>query len=312
MIMTKSRYEIPAFQLETLPQRPSNKYPFHLLFVKWAFSILGRIFPETAGNLAFRIFTTPRLRAVNKQTDEIIESARLFEVLYGKIILKGYEWGRGDRTVLLVHGWESRGTALRSFVPGLVAAGFRVVAFDGPGHGNSGGKRTNLPHFAGAVRAVLNQIGPVHGIITHSFGGSTSVFALAHLDNSIEVEKLVLVAVPASTRKVVRDFAKLIGLPSVALKAMKDMIHRKLNGLNFQDTDLIESLGKAKVSDVLVVHDKLDPSVHFESAEAIFEKYDHTSLLVTQGQGHFYLMRHPEVIRRVINFVKESEEVLFS
>jgi fermentation-respiration switch protein FrsA (DUF1100 family) len=113
-------------------------------------------------------------------------------------------------------------------------------------------------------------------------------------------------------RKVVRDFAKLIGLPSVALKAMKDMIHRKLNGLNFQDTDLIESLGKAKVSDVLVVHDKLDPSVHFESAEAIFEKYDHTSLLVTKGQGHFYLMRHPEVIRRVINFVKESEEVLFS
>ncbi len=312
MIMTKSRYEIPNFQIETLPQKNRSEYPFYLVLVKWGFAFFGRIFPETAAKLAFHIFTTPMKRAVHKHTDEVIESARLFEVLYGKIILKGYEWGRGDRTVLLVHGWESRGTALRSFVPGLVAAGFRVVAFDGPGHGNSGGKRTNLPHFAGAVRAVLNQIGPVHGIITHSFGGSTSVFALAHLDNSIEVEKLVLVAVPASTRKVVRDFAKLISLPSQAMKAMKNMIHRKLNGLRFQDTDLIESLAKAKVGEVLVVHDKFDPSVHFESAEAIFEKYDHASLLVTQDQGHFYLMRHPEVIRRVINFVKEKEAALFS
>ena len=135
--MTKSRYEIPAFQLETLPQKQKSEYPFYLIFVKWSFAIFGSIFPKAVANLAYRIFTTPRMRAVHKRTDEIIESARLFEVLYGKIILKGYEWGRGARTILLVHGWESRGTALRSFVPGLVQAGFRVVAFDGPAHGNS-------------------------------------------------------------------------------------------------------------------------------------------------------------------------------
>lgn len=311
MLMAKSRYEIPNFQLETLPAKQQNEYPFYLVFVKWGFAVFGRIFPKAAAKLAYRIFTTPRLRAVHKRTDEVIESARLFEVLYGKVILKCYEWGRGKRTVLLVHGWESRGTALRSFVPGLVQAGFRVVAFDGPAHGNSGGSQTNLPEFAGAVRAVLNQGGPVHGIITHSFGGSTSVFALAHLDKSIEIEKLVLIAVPASTRKVVQDFAKLVSLPNAAMDALKQILHRKLNGLHFHDTDLVESLAKAKVGEVLVVHDKFDPAVNFESAEAIFEKYDHASLLVTQGQGHFHLMKHPEVVRRVINFVKEEEAGLF-
>jgi pimeloyl-ACP methyl ester carboxylesterase len=308
MIMTKSRYEIPNFQLETLPQKQQSEYPFYLIFVKWGFALLGRIFPKAAASFAYKIFTTPRIRAVHKRTDDVIESARLFEVLYGKIILKGYEWGRGGRTVLLVHGWESRGTALRSFVPGLVQAGFRVVAFDGPAHGNSGGKQTNLPEFAGAVRAVLNQIGPVHAIVTHSFGGSTSVFALAHLDKTIEVEKLVLVAVPASTRKVVADFAKLVSLPSAAFEMLKQILHRKLNGLHFHNTDLVESLAKARVGEVLVVHDKFDPSVAFESAEAIFEKYDHASLLVTQGHGHYHLMKHQEVIRRVINFVERGEE----
>ncbi|MCF8247875.1 MAG: alpha/beta hydrolase [Saprospiraceae bacterium] len=310
--MTKSRYEIPAFQLETLPQKHRSEYPFYLVLVKWGFAFFGQIFPKTAANLAFRIFTTPRIRAVHKRTDDLIESARMFEILYGKVILKGYEWGRGERTILMVHGWESRGTALRSFVPGMVQAGYRVVTFDGPAHGNSGGKQTNLSNFAGAVKAVLNQIGHVHGIITHSFGGSTSVFALAHLDPTIEVEKMVLIAVPASTRKVVQDFTKLIGLPKRAVKAHKEILHNKLNGLHFHDTDLIESLAKAKVGEVLVVHDKFDPSVNFESAEAIFEKYDHVNLLVTQGLGHFNLVKDREVILRVTNFLRSEEEGLFS
>ncbi|MCU0348632.1 MAG: alpha/beta hydrolase, partial [Saprospiraceae bacterium] len=312
MEMTKYRYEIPNFQVETLPQKHGNEYPFYLHFVKWGFTIFGQVFPKAAAKLAFKLFTTPRTRAAHKRTDEVIESARLFEVLYGKIILKCYEWGRGERTVLLVHGWESRGTALRSFVPGLVQAGYRVVAFDGPAHGNSGGKQTNLPEFAGAVRAVLTQVGPVHGIITHSFGGSTTSFALAHLDNSIEVERLVLVAVPASTRKVVADFAKLVSLPKRTVEALKAIMHRKLNGIHFHETDLVESLAKAKVGEVLVVHDKFDPAVDFDSAEAIFEKYDHASLLVTQGYGHFHLMKHPEVVHRVINFVRGEEEDVFS
>ncbi|MBI5915751.1 MAG: alpha/beta hydrolase [Bacteroidetes bacterium] len=312
MTATKHYREIPAFQLETLPERKPHRYPFYLVLVKWAFAILGNIFPKTAAKLAFRIFTTPRLRAVHKKTDDLIERARIFEILYGKTILKGYEWGRGERTVLLVHGWESRGTAMRSFVPGLVQAGFRVVAFDGPAHGNSGGKQTNLPDFAGAVRAVLNQVGPVQAIITHSFGGSTTVFALAHLDNTIEVGKLVLIAVPASTRKVVNDFTRFLGLPSRAVAELKKIFHKKVGGLSFEETDLLQSLGKARVGEVLVVHDKFDPSVPFDSAEAIFEKYDHASLLVTQGHGHYFLMKHREVINGVIKFVNGEEEALFS
>lgn len=308
MEMTKFRYEIPNFQLATLPQRHKNEYPFYLIFVKWGFAILGRILPKIAANLAFRIFTTPRQRAVHRRSDKVIDSAKTFDVPYGKIMLKCYEWGSGERSVLLVHGWESRGTALRGFVPGLVAAGYRVIAFDGPAHGDSGGQRTNLPDFAGAVKTVLQEIGRVHGIITHSFGGSTTSFALAELDNSIAVEKLVLIAVPASTRKVVADFAKLVSLPKAAYGAMKAMINQRLNGLHFQDTDLLRSLGKARVAEVLVVHDKFDPSVPFDSAEDIFEKYDHTSLLATQGHGHFLLMKQPEVIHRILNFVNGFED----
>jgi len=302
MTASKNIEVLPAFQLETLPER-KKEYPFYLKLIPWAFAGLGRVFPKMAARAAYYLFSKPMTRAVHRSSDEIIEGARLFEILYGKIILKCYEWGSGEKVVLLVHGWESRGTAMRTFVPGLVAAGYRVVALDGPAHGNSGGKHTNLPEFAGAVRAVIKQVGPVHGIITHSFGGATSTYALAHLDNSIEIEKLVLIGVPASTRKVVADFMDLIWLPQRARDVFQKMMRKKVHGLSFEQTDVALALKKVHVSEVLVVHDKFDLSVPFDSAEAIFERHGHASLLVTQGYGHYKLMRHPDVIERVVDFV---------
>ena len=302
MTALKNVEVLPAFQLETLPEQ-KKAYPFYLNLIPWAFASLGRVFPKVAAGAAYQLFSKPKTRAVHRFSDELIESARLFEILYGKIILKCYEWGSGEKTVLLVHGWESRGTAMRTFVPGLVDAGYRVVALDGPAHGNSGGNHTTLPDFAGAVRAVIQQAGPVHGIIAHSFGGATSTYALAHLDNSIEIEKMVLIAVPASTRKVVADYMDLIKLPPRAREIFQKRMRKKVHGLSFEQTDVVHALENVHVREVLVVHDKFDLSVPFDSAEAIFERYHHASMLVTQGYGHYKLMKHPDVIERVVDFV---------
>ena len=147
-----------------------TRYPaLAFRLVRFGFQTLGRLFPQKAAEIAYKLFSTPRSRAKHRASDPILEQAHLFEVLYGKYILKGYEWGSGEKTILLVHGWESRGTALRTFVPALLKKGYKVVAMDGPAHGNSSGKSTNLPIFAGAVLAFIQQLGGVHGIITHSF-----------------------------------------------------------------------------------------------------------------------------------------------
>ncbi len=302
MTTTKNIEVLPYFQVETLPETKKG-FPLQIQLARAAFAFFGRIFPAWAAKVGYHLFTKPRIRAVHKTTDPLLESARLFEFMYGKLILKGYEWGKGDRTVLLVHGWESRGTAMRSFVPELLEAGFRVVTFDAPAHGNSQGTNLNLMQFAGAVRAIIQQTGGVHGIITHSFGGAATAFAMAHLDTGIEVEKLVLIAVPASTQKVVRNAMRLMNMPPAAVERFRKILRQKVNNLSFEQTDLVHSLGKVKVGEVLVVHDKLDDSVPFESAEALFERHEHVSLLVTQGWGHFKLMKRREVTGRVTNFV---------
>lgn len=302
MVATKRIEVLPSFQLETLPE-PTPGHPFPVRIARFLFATVGRLFPAAAGRLAYRFFTQPRVRAVHRSSDEVLESARLFEILYGKKILKAYEWGSGERTVMLVHSWESRGTALRSFVPGLVASGYRVVAFDGPAHGNSDGRSTNLPDFAGAVRAVINHLGRVHGIITHSFGGATTVFTLTQLQPSTEVEKLVLIGVPSNTEAVFKDALELMNVPPNARRHFKKIIAEKFGHLPFHLADVEHTLGQAKVQDVLLVHDKFDEAVAFESAERVHERFEHVNLLVTQGLGHYKLMKHPAVVQRVVDFV---------
>lgn len=249
------------------------------------------------------LFTTPRFRAFHKKTDEILNSARVFEFFYGKQLLKGYEWGEGDKIVLLVHGWESRGTALRSFAPGLVREGYRVITFDGPAHGNSPGKRANVVGFGGAVLAIIRHVGGVKSIITHSFGGPASVYALAQIDNSIQVDRIVFIAVPSSTQEVLKQVIEIMNLPKSVVREFRKIASQKINNLPLEQADLLYSLKKVQANSVLIVHDKFDKAVPFESAEAIFEKYDHASLLITEGLGHTRMLKNPAVVERVINFI---------
>lgn len=293
---------LPYFQLETLPEKPHPK-PFGLVLLRVFFKISGWIVPSLSAKVALSIFARPRLRAQHKFSDEILESARIFELLYGHLLLKGYSWGEGAETVLLVHGWESRGTALRTFVPSLVKAGYKVVTFDGPAHGDSQGKRTDLIHFAGAVKAMINKVGGVKHIITHSFGGATSVFALSYLAPEIIIDKLVLIAVPARTTQVVSDYLKLIGMPHPGRVRFRDMLQNRYNHLSFDAVDVESALTKAHVNKVLVVHDRSDAAVPFESAERIFEKHANVNMLVTQGFGHFRLVKQKAVIDRVTGFI---------
>ena len=287
-----------------LPE-PPRAIPLALRPARFLFGTLGYIFPRPAARVAYRFFSTLRIRAKHKSSDELLESARVFEFLYGREMLKGYEWGSGEKVVLLVHGWESRGTALRAFVPPLLNKGFRVVAFDGPAHGNSDGRRTNLLHFGGAVRAVLNQAGGAYGIITHSFGGASTVFTLSQLDPSIRVEKLVLIGVPNSIDKVLNDAIETLNVPPPAARHFFRYIERKVQ-FPVEHANLSRANGLMQVRRSLIVHDKQDAVVPFAEGMATFEAWDNASMLASDGLGHYLLMKDSGVIQRVADFVGEE------
>lgn len=283
------------------PERPVS-HPWALQVVKFGFGTLGRLFPRAAGKKAFQLFTTPRTRAKHYTPEPLLAEARIFDVLFGKHLLKCYEWGSGARTVLLVHGWESRGTALRTFVPPLVEQGFRVVAMDGPAHGDSGGKRVNLRSFGQAVQTVIRRLGDVHGVITHSFGGAATVYALSVLDTSITMDKLVLIGTPNRMEHVFKASIKTMNVPRVAAKHYRRLVEEKA-GMPLVDASLSNIGLRANVGESLIVHDTKDASVSLEAARLVVEAWPHARMLVTEGYGHYRLMKNPDVIRRVAAFI---------
>ncbi len=58
-----------------------------------------------------------------------------------------------------------------------------------------------------------------------------------------------------------------------------------------------------QVSQVLAVHDKQDAVAPFSEAMAAFEAWDNASLLITDGQGHYRLMKNPVLVQKVADFI---------
>ena len=301
----KTRKVLESDWQDPVADKPTRYPAFTFRMVRFSFGTLGRIFPKSAAKVAYKIFSTPRTRAKHRISDEILESARIFEVLYGKQMLKGYEWGKGEKTILLVHGWESRGTAMRSFVRSLTAAGFRVVAMDGPAHGNSDGKSTDLSHFGGAVRAFINQIGDVHGIITHSFGGASTMYALGTIDTSISIKKLVLTGVPNSMELLWEHTVKTLNLPDKAAKNFKKLLEGKVN-TSMKKIDSAEMKNRMNVDDILIVHDMEDIIVPFSEAEKNYQDINNSSLLEVNNYGHFRMLKNPDLVTAITDFISEE------
>ena len=308
MVTSRRNFQDVIFLKSDYPKEINKLKPAKISFfvhlLRFGFATLGKLFPDRAARLVYQFFATPRVRAKHKVSDEILEKARLFEFLYGGKILKGYEWGNGPQNILLVHGWESRGTALRSFVPKLVERGYKVIAFDGPAHGNSDGTQTNLYHFGGAVKAILNHIGNVKGIIAHSFGGASTVYTLANLDKR-SIDKLILIGTPSKMANVISSVEQLFKLPEIVSAKFKKILEQQLN-LPLEEVDVSQAFNKIKVNQSLIVHDREDAVVPFDSAKEIVKNWRNCRLLVTEGYGHNKLMKNPDVVNEVVRFINET------
>ncbi len=82
--------------------------------------------------------------------------------------------GKGNKTVILVHGWTGDESAWNAQVPALVAAKYRVITLDLPGHGRSGSPRDgkfSMDMFAHALEAVRVQAKVKRWVLVgHSMG----------------------------------------------------------------------------------------------------------------------------------------------
>lgn len=300
-------YQWPA-RHEPLPAAPA---PFRLAtppgigLLRLKFRLLAAVSTEWAFREAWRLFCTPRRLPRKKWEEAALATARAFRVPFEGGELAAYEWNAtGRRTVLLVHGWEHRAAFWGVLADGLVRAGFRVVAFDGPAHGDSPGRMTTLPEFARATQAVADHLGTVWAVVGHSFGAATTAGLPVQFNRVAdgELPRLVLMSAPGSTPAVAQRFADLLALPTAVLRRMSAFIQEQ-TGRDAESFSLTQAAGSVRAARTLLLHDCQDESVPFAEAQDIARSWPGLEFRPTTGLGHNKIMRDKGVIRQIAQFL---------
>ncbi len=271
-----------------------------LRFLKIYFSTVGVVAPRIAADFALSLFITPRIRAVHTRTDAVIDSAEKVIVKIENNNIMTYRWGNFENTILLAHGWESRGTALRMFVKPLNALGISVLAFDAPAHGESGGKTCQLPQNAFVIAELLKQ-NKVLGIIAHSFGCACSMYAMQFYASNYPLIRMAFMAAPPKPQTMLEGFLRELYIP----ERIKQLFTKK-NLAQYPDLahfDPATAENKVPVEKLLIVQDLTDTVTPVSVAENIVSHWHNAHLIITDGYGHYRLAKNPDVVKRIVQFL---------
>jgi pimeloyl-ACP methyl ester carboxylesterase len=269
-----------------------------LLAVRTGLDALSWVAPPLAGRVALRLFATPQRYPAPRREQTVLAEAAAFTVPVAGRNLAAWSWGTGP-AVLLVHGWSGRGAQLGALVDPLVAAGRRVVTFDLPAHGQSAGERSSLFDAAAAIRAVAQRVGPLAGLIAHSFGAAATSLAL---HDGLEVERAVYIAPTGHLEQGLASFRSRLGVGRRAEAALHGELSRRFGAHLFRDL-AIESLGPTLTVPLLVIHDRDDREVPFSEGTAIAGAWPGARLTATRGLGHNRILWNPGVVEETVRFL---------
>lgn len=209
-----------------------------------------------------------------------------------------YEYGTGEKTILMVHGWSGRGTQMSKIAEKLVEDGYRIISFDAPAHGKASGKLSMMPFFIEAIHHLSEVYNGFYGIISHSLGGMSSLKAVSE---GLQIEKLVIIGTADSVTKITRDFADNMKMNHEVAEKMKNYLDNKF-GQDMDDYSGAVSAEKVSIP-TLVIHDLHDVDVEIESAYQIDKNLSNSELFITEGLGHRRILGNDAVINKISTFI---------
>lgn len=292
------------------PQKSTNvrSTPWQLLPIRAAFRLLCPTFPGLAARWAVHLFRTVRPFPRPSREEGWLATARPFRLQTdsagaGGRPLAAWSWGEeASPTVLLVHGWEGRGSQMGAFAAPLVERGLRVVTYDAPGHGDSGGRLSSLPEAAAAVSAAARELGPLAGVVAHSFGVAATCHGLmtgslpAHL-----VERLVFVAPPGDLHHYVRHTSELLGLTPEVEEGFVSYLEERF-GVDWARSRHCTTRAAREIP-LMVVADRDDDETPLAEARRVAAAWPGSRLTATAGLGHRRILRAPAVVAEAADFL---------
>ncbi|HTV71533.1 MAG TPA: alpha/beta fold hydrolase [Rhizobiaceae bacterium] len=272
--------------------------------------------PRLTGRAAFELFCrTPNPKNMSDRERRIVEQSARFmaearrhhlTTRFGRVMAFDFRPEGGGRplgTVLVIHGWQSRTEHMKAIVEGYREAGYRVIALDLPGHGQSSGRRLNMAIAVDAARVAGEWFGPFATVVGHSFGGAVAVNSVAGSVKgiaSLQAQRLVLISTPSSMPMLFEDFGRFLNLGPKSQTAIAAQVER-VAGHPLEDYVGADQLARLDLP-TLVIHAPDDREISSDNAKAFAAAGTHVKLYWAKGLGHRRILADPDVAAEAVRF----------
>ncbi|PCG86727.1 alpha/beta hydrolase [Streptomyces sp. WZ.A104] len=274
-----------------------------------ALNIASRVSGRLAGAGAYALFHMPlarsRMRTSERELFGTAETTRL--KVSGKSAVV-YRWGDGERPVLLVHGWQSRGSRFADFIPGLLERGYSVITFDAPGHGDASGRSTTILEYRHILTELHKQYGEFEAVVAHSLGALGSIFSLAH---GVKAKRIATISGVCDFEYLIEEFCAAVPLRPQLKALLRERVGENLFSVLPVEERPFSAVNAVTALDMplLVVHDEDDPRILVEQGHRLAGAFgDQARLVVTSTLGHRRILGDPDVVRTVLDFVAQGPD----
>lgn len=267
--------------------------------IGYLFFGMFRLAPETAAPWLLRLFFRPGIALQDEAEKAVWAAGNAFEFESHGRLIRGRYWGSGPG-VLMVHGWDGRGSQFYRLVAPIVAAGYRAIAFDAPAHGESTGLETNYFEYTDAVRHLLRGDAgmPVDKVVAHSFGAAATINAI---DKEAVVPELLLIAPALQLEEFLHASFQHHGIPFGLFREVIGRLETRY-GYDFH-RDNPQRLLRRLAQPCVILHDELDRLVPIEQSRAEAEVNPCVSLQSTRNLGHTRILKSDTAIAAVNGYL---------
>lgn len=252
----------------------------------------------------YRAFFSPPKYEVRSADQAILDRGRTYRLPFEGGALAVTTWGEGP-SVLLVHGWGGARAQMTGFVEPLLAAGYRVVAYDQPAHGESDGTMTNLLEIAPTMGLIAQHEGPFHAVIAHSFGTLVTSYAIVERGFPRPARLAYFGAFNRLMDSLPR-FQAQAGVSDEIMRGLRGMMDEKF-GRGVLDTITNEALTPHIAVPALMFHDAGDGVTPLHDSRAIARAWPQARLVETEGLGHRGALQSGSIQELVVDFLNSGE-----
>jgi hypothetical protein len=117
---------------------------------------LWHLSPNATKDIILNRFFKPTSYALTPLERQFLENSTSFHIHVHDKDIRCWKWGRGPG-MLFVHGWNGRGINFAYFFKPFIDAGYSIITYDAPAHGESEGHVTNYFELSDTDSKILSE-----------------------------------------------------------------------------------------------------------------------------------------------------------